>query len=232
MSLCLWIEYELHCKTWMGGFMKPNGRHDPVPPGPRGWHSRGYLPHFDAGSEYTQSLTFRLGDSVPNDVVSAWQEELRERPETERKEELRRLIEAFLDTGYGVCHLRNVEVAKIVEGALLHFDSVRYSLHAWVVMPNHVHALFTPQGDWSLSKILGSWKSYTSKQANLVINSSGKFWQEDYFDRYIRDDDHFYDALTYIEFNPVAAGLCSRPEDWTFSSARVNIQSRGVSPGS
>ena len=41
----------------------------------------------------------------------------------------------------------------------------------------------------------------------------------DYFDRYIRDEKHFASAITYIENNPVKAGLCRRPEDWAFSSA-------------
>jgi REP element-mobilizing transposase RayT len=42
---------------------------------------------------------------------------------------------------------------------------------------------------------------------------------EDYFDRYVRDEKHFANAISYIEKNPVKAGLCLRPEDWPFSSA-------------
>ena len=79
--------------------MNPNGPHNPSHRNPRGWHSRGYLPHCDAGNELTQSVTIRLANSVPSHVVAAWQEELKNRPETERQLELHRLIEAFLDTG-------------------------------------------------------------------------------------------------------------------------------------
>ncbi len=190
---------------------------------PRGWHSRGYLPHFDAGSDYTQSVTIRLADSVPKHVLQGWNEELCNRPESERELELNRLIEAFLDTGWGACHLRDPRIDGLVEGALLHFDGDRYTMHAWVVMPNHVHALFTPAANWSLSSILWSWKSFTSKEANKLLGRTGQFWQEDYFDRYIRNDGHFHDAVTYIEFNPVSAGLCALPEEWQFGSARLRL---------
>ena len=48
------------------------------------------------------------------------------------------------------------------------------------------------------------------KEANKILGRKGQFWQEDYFDRYIRDDSHFHDAVTYIEFNPVAGCVNDR----------------------
>lgn len=191
------------------------------PLGPRGWHGRGYLPHFDGGHEVPQFVTFRLADSVPRVRLNRWQDELRDRPELDCKLELHRLIESFLDTGYGACHLLDVRIARLVEGALLYFDGTRYALHAWVIMPNHVHALFTPVRSHPLSRILWSWKSFTSKQANELLELDGQFWQEDYFDRYIRDANHFADVIVYIERNPVKAGLCRTPEEWEFGSARL-----------
>jgi REP element-mobilizing transposase RayT len=112
-------------------------------------------------------------------------------------------------------------VAELVEGALFHFNEQRYRLYAWVIMPNHVHVLFLPLNGCSMSKIVGSWKSFTSKKANQLFGRRGKFWKEDYYDRFIRDADHFHDIVTYIELNPVKAGLCGRPEDWRFGSARL-----------
>src|SRR5947209_2768001 len=88
---------------------------------PQGWNSRGYLPHFDAGQEFTQFVTFRLADSVPPSAMERWREELLLRPEIEREAELHRLIEAFLDTGWGDCHLSDPRIAELVEAALLHF---------------------------------------------------------------------------------------------------------------
>ncbi len=186
---------------------------------PRGWHSRGYLPHFDGGDEVTQSVTFRLADSIPSPLVDRWREELRGLDDVSREIELTTLIELHLDAGHGRCHLRHPHVAALVEGALLFFDGKRYRIHAWVVMPNHVHVLFTPLAGWSLSVLVGGWKSFTSKQANKLLSRSGSFWQEDYFDRFIRTAAHSENVVAYIENNPVSAGLCAAPEDWAFGSA-------------
>lgn len=189
---------------------------------PPGWHSRGYLPHFDGG-EIVQFITLRLGDSIPANVIDRWKQELLHKPPKSRDSILRRRIEAYTDQGYGACYLRKSQIARIIEDALLHFDRLRYLLCAWVVMPNHIHFLFTPCDGWELSNILHSIKSFTAQKANIILNRSGEFWQEDYFDRFIRDDRHFSSVVTYIENNPVKAGLCKKPEDWPFGNARRRI---------
>jgi REP element-mobilizing transposase RayT len=120
----------------------------------------------------------------------------------------------------GPTWLADPRIGSLVEGALLFFDGVRYRLHAWVVMPNHVHTVITPSATTSVSRIVSSWKSYTATRANALLDRQGTFWQADYFDRFIRDDGHFRAAVSYIENNPVVAGLCSAPEHWRFSSAR------------
>ncbi len=81
-------------------------------------------------------------------------------------------------------------------------------------MPNHVHVLFTQLEDWSLSKILHSWKSFTVKQANKLLGSSGCFWQPEYFDRLIKSERQFEFTLRYILNNPVKAGLCKEFQEW------------------
>jgi REP element-mobilizing transposase RayT len=86
-------------------------------------------------------------------------------------------------------------------------------------MPNHVHALLTPCPGWDLGKIVHSWKSYTANECNKLLGRSGAFWQKEGFDRYVRNEVHYYNAAAYIENNPVKAGLCKRPEDWPWSSA-------------
>jgi putative DNA methylase len=73
--------------------------------------------------------------------------------------------------------------------------------------------------EYELSKILHSLKSYTAHRANQLLATTGRFWQVEYFDRFIRDYHHFSRARAYIENNPVKAGLCARPEDWSYSSA-------------
>ncbi|MEP7336888.1 MAG: hypothetical protein ABI977_04035 [Acidobacteriota bacterium] len=123
--------------------------------GQPGWHSRGYLPHFDAEGQ-TQTMTFRLFDSMPQEVLDQWREELAHLPEKEHDLERRKRIGAYLDQGYGSCYVKDDRLAEIVQNALLFFDGQRYALHAWVVMPNQTHVLFTPEPGWTLSRIVHS----------------------------------------------------------------------------
>lgn len=111
-------------------------------------------------------------------------------------------------------------VARLVEDALLHFHGERYALHAWCVMPDHVHVLVTPLHDWSLERILHSWKSFTANEVNRMLHRKGTFWQPESFDHLVRSNEAFESFVAYIEANPVAAGLCSDPSAWQFSSAR------------
>ena len=186
----------------------------------RGWHSRGYLPHWDPGDR-SQHLVFRLHDSLPQHLLDRWEAELCNFPEPAANVERRNRIEAALDQGMGQCYLRQPEVAQVVAQALLHFNGERYHLHAWVVMPNHVHTLITPTAPTTLASITHSWKSYTAKNANHVLGRQGQFWQKEYFDRAMEDAHDMGRTKTYIEANPVAAGLCQTPADWLWSSART-----------
>jgi hypothetical protein len=111
-----------------------------------GWHSRGYLPHFEAG-EIAQTINLRLADSLPKSVLERWNQELA-RDQIANASIVRERIERYLDQGYGDCALRNKHVAELVQGSLLHFDGERYLLCAWVVMPNHLHVLLTPNSAW------------------------------------------------------------------------------------
>lgn len=183
-----------------------------------GWHSRGYLPHFD-GAQITQFVTFRLGESLPQQLLETWRSELKKEIGIDIEATLRRRIEIYLDHGYGQCYLKNPDVAEVVQRSLLFFDGDRYKLLAWVIMPNHVHALMTPRQEHKLSRILHSLKSFTATEANKILGSRGTFWQRESFDRYIRDAKHFASVVRYIESNPVKARLCERPQDWPYSSA-------------
>ena len=105
-------------------------------------------------------------------------------------------------------------IATFLEEALIRFDGQRYHLHAWCVMPTHVHVLVSPKDGCTLSEILHSWKSFTAKAANRALGRKGSFWAEERSsDRAIRDDVHYRTAHAYIVNNPVKAGLCASPED-------------------
>jgi putative DNA methylase len=183
-----------------------------------GWHSRGYLPHFD-GAALPQFITYHLADSIPAKVIKRWKNEFKLLEYEHERILLQRRIEKYLDCGFGELLLKDVRVAGMVQNSLLNFDGSRYRLFAWVVMPNHLHSLLTRFEGWELKDILHSIKSYTAHEANKLLRRKGQFWIEDYFDRYIRDDEHFRQTVEYIEMNPVKAGLCKKPSDWPFSSA-------------
>jgi putative transposase len=182
-----------------------------------GWHSRGYLPHLDVPG-LLQFITFRLGDSVPAPVLR----EILATTGSDDPERLRR-IEHWLDLGRGTCWLRRPDIGALVQAALLHFDGQRYRQLAWAVMPNHVHCLIETFAGHPLDRVVQSWKSFTAKEANRLLDRRGTFWDRDYFDRYIRDDAHRAAVVRYIERNPVKAGLVARPEDWPFGSARLHM---------
>lgn len=160
-----------------------------------------------------QFITFRLADSLPRAVVEALR----------LKDDAIRLLDAELDNGLGECHLRDPEIAQVVQDALLHFDQDRYRLLAWCLMPNHVHVVIEISGASSLSTIVNSWKSFTARKANQQLRRSGPFWNADYFDRFMRDEGHLQRTIGYVEQNPVKAGLATEPRDWPWSSARWRV---------
>lgn len=188
------------------------------------WHSRGYLPHFDAPSTI-QSITFRLADSLPQSKLKRLEKDLVNCDPKKADRARRQKIEGWLDSGIGCCALRHPEVAKIVQDTLLFHDNDRYHLLAWCIMPNHVHVLIEPK--LALAKIVQSWKSYTGKlalqrNAELELGVPGPaFWMRDYWDRFIRSEEHFDAAILYIQNNPVSAGLVATPEAWLWSSASL-----------
>ena len=208
------------------------GRHSAFPRGrkPAQWHGgragvapssanhRTHLPHVEAG-ELPQHICFRLVGSLPRKMRNQLRATSGQRLVASANAAWRRQIHTALDGGYGACWLRRPDVAVLVQDALLHFHEQRYFLHEWVVMPNHVHALVTPLLETPLSSIVHSWKSHTARRANSVLARKGPFWARDYFDRAIRNDEHFRATADYIRANPVNAGLCDAPEDWRWSSA-------------
>jgi len=214
-----------------------SGKSDSRNPLRTGIHTRGYLPHVKReGAQYF--VTFRLHDSLPLHVILAAKAALRSQGQAsesigtkesvstgeslrrERNRNYFRIIESHLDTGLGNCHLSSPRVAEIVAEAIQHFNGDRYHLGAWVIMPNHVHAVVWPIPNHLVSSIIRSWKGYSARQINSLLDRTGEpFWQPETYDHWIRDDNELDRITRYIIQNPVKAKLCSTPEDWRWSSA-------------
>jgi REP element-mobilizing transposase RayT len=193
-----------------------------------GYHDRGYLPHLkEAGGTYF--VTFRLSGTLPKEVLDRFEEEHRRlREKKERSHQVLTLstrIDEYLDAGHGESFLARPEIADLVRNAFLHFDKVRYDLHAWVIMPNHAHALLTPKGGHTLSAILHSWKSFTGSEANKILQRREQaFWQRESYDHVVRDENEFCHFVEYIRANPVKAGLCREPREWFYLGIKEEFQ--------
>jgi len=179
-----------------------------------GWHENGYLPHRDEPG-LLQFVTFRLADAFPTELRSEWEALLRIENERQRRIEL----EAYLDQGRGSCHLRRADIARMVEGALLFRHELEYELRAWAIMPNHVHVLFRVE-DIPMWRLVDAWKGFTAKAANRLLGRKGQFWQEGYWDTYMRGDEHELRSRRYVENNPCKARLAGLAREWPWSSAR------------
>jgi REP element-mobilizing transposase RayT len=180
----------------------------------RGWHQRGYLPHFDAPG-ITQMVTFTLADAFPIRRSPEWEWVLRGAEDSEQRQR----IERWLDRGFGECWLRFPAVAESVERVILENNTIHFQLKAWVIMPNHLH-LVVDVWDVPLAKLIGLWKGRSSRLANELLTRQGPFWHEDYFDTLVRDQDHLTRAIRYTEQNPSKARISANAKLWLWSSAR------------
>ena len=127
-------------------------------------------------------------------------------------------IEEYLDANHGECILRQAELAAIVAERLAFRDGDHYELFAWVVMPNHVHALFQPETGHDLAGVLGAWKSVSTRLINKVRDRRGFVWQREYYDHLIRAEAEFTHAVEYILDNARRAGLRGWP--WVYVKGR------------
>jgi len=185
-----------------------DGRHLPC------WEAQGAIYH----------ITFHLADSVPADELRAWQaqrEELKSLAQVERRQltaDERELlksvynerVERYLASGYGACLLKDKDVQAVVRDVLTHDNGSRYALHAWCVMPNHLHALLGGlRKDVPLRQLLGEWKRILAHRINRLCGRKGPVWHEDSYTHIIRDADEYRHQLDYVWNNPEAAGLTS-----------------------
>ncbi len=182
-----------------------------------GWRSRGYLPHYDSPYVF-QFVTFRLADSLPTNLISRLKQ-INSLPSSCRSSQNYKTIEGMMDKGYGSCFLKLHKIASIVRDSIFHRNGKHYQLAAYCIMPNHVHLLIKLYENIKLSCTLKELKSYTASKANQILGRSGPFWAREYFDRYIRDKDHFETVRFYILNNPVKAHLVTHHSEWPYSWA-------------
>jgi type I restriction enzyme R subunit/putative DNA methylase len=120
----------------------------------------------------------------------------------------------------GPAWLKDSRVACVVVNTLLYGETVRrlYQLHAWVVMPSHVHAIFQPRT--AMPTVMQWLKGRTSRASNRILGRTGTpFWQNESFDHWIRSAEELRYLIEYVEDNPPRAGLVEAKGQWPYSSA-------------
>jgi REP element-mobilizing transposase RayT len=207
---------------------------------------RGHLPHWQPlGAIFF--ITFRLKNSLPSEIIESLRDE-RERakaalnslPESERtyqniidEQHFFEKWETCLDEAEsGPLWLSQPEIAEIVKEALHYRDGKVFDLHTYCIMSNHVHVVFEllRKSEWhsdlrqpDLTKTMQSLKRHTARQANIILGREGAFWQDESYDRVIRDNDEYIRIVNYVLENPVRAGLVSQWDEWQWTYCRPGI---------
>jgi REP element-mobilizing transposase RayT len=176
------------------------------------------LPHWRQDGA-TYAVTFRQSDSLPQVQLQAlkrwrslWEAQ---HPEPRQEEEWKRLAreitnqtERWMDEGYGSCVFRDKRFSQLMSDSLLHFQDQHHFTSCFVVMPNHVHVVIQPITH-ELEICLQGIKQYVALRVNRALGRNGPLWEEESYDRIVRDEEHLWNIVQYIGGNPKKAGLPS-----------------------
>ena len=125
-----------------------------------------------------------------------------EQTQSEYYQTIGRFIDKWLDAGRGSCLLKDKRARDIIEEAMMYFHGKRYRIHAYVIMPNHVHVLLSTWGGYDMRLIVGSWKKYSARLINKIYNRNGILWERECFDHMVRSPEAYEAKLRYIARNP------------------------------
>ena len=199
------------------------------------------LPHiFIAG--HPVFITTRLAGSIPNQKVLAFKQKYASKRESIQKiKDTNKRNKAILSLArqqfvdfenllnkYASkkSWLSDARIAQIVQESFHWGDQKKYNLIAYTIMPNHIHVVLLPftkpeksvQKPYTVANIMESFKKFTARKANEILNRNGQFWQHESFDRLVRNHKELLRIVKYIKLNPVKAGLVQNADDypWTY----------------
>lgn len=182
------------------------------------------LPHWRQWSR-TYFITTRLADSVPSPVMERWKEQralwlthhglppdscaddLADTERTAFHREFTARFHELLDAGHGESLLARPQIAEILTTQLKAGHGTSYQIDAWVIMPNHIHALVEPLEKHTLGSILQRWKGASARMINQALGRTGTLWQAETFDHIVRSEAQLDHYRRYIAGNPGKAGL-------------------------
>lgn len=99
---------------------------------------------------------------------------------------------------------------ELIESVRFRNERSLWWCSSFVVMPDHVHGLFSFGSDNLIESAIRNWKAWTARFLGID-------WQRDWFDHRLRSDESWSEKARYIQENPVRAGLVEAPRDWPFS---------------
>lgn len=171
------------------------------------------LPHIYI-PERTYFITFRLKGSLPQNIINQLRSnaDFKSALQSVRYKEQKKFFKAYDEylnkASFGPTYLSNPQIAQEVTKTIKYYDNKDYKLISYCIMPNHVHILFTLcENSRTISNIMHSIKRYSARQANIILNRTGSFWQAESYDHIVRDEDEYYRIIKYILNNPIKAEL-------------------------
>lgn len=171
--------------------------------------------HYDFGIYF---ITYRLANTIPTDM-------LRKIHNPERNWDFEKFKRAFIkydsllnNSAAGLYFLSQKNIAEICRYTLHYPDGNEYTLICYCIMPNHIHLVFKLLDyNKGISKIMQSIKRISARKSNLILGKEGKFWQDESYDRLVRNDVELYFIIRYVLLNPVNAHLVSNWEEWEYT---------------
>lgn len=150
-----------------------------------------HLHHIDLSNHY-QFITFRTHDSI-----DSYLDKILSKPISERKKQQE--IDNYLDQSTNGTYLTNY-VLNFLYDFFIKKDNDVFDLIAFCIMPNHVHLLIKPLK--AVPHVMKILKGGSAFEINKILDRKGKFWSAYYFDKLIRDENHFNLVYRYIKNNP------------------------------
>ena len=178
------------------------------------------LPHWQP-PESEFFITYRLAGSLPVSRIQMLKKKYKDQSEEAYFGEFDRELEKNLNEPHW---LKNEQVAKTVLDSLLFNHNKHYDLSCACIMSNHVHAVLrTLKDSPPLNVIMQNHKKFTAVHCNRILKRTGQFWEEESFDRLIRNERHFHNSINYCLMNPVKAGLVMKWSDWKWNFLKPNL---------
>jgi len=182
-----------------------------------------HLPHWrQKGCTYF--VTFHLADALPIAVQRSLNKQRRDLlarasalEDLEFEKHLQQLMQEeqnHLDLLHGSCWLGNPDILTKAREAMTFHEGTKMDTWCYVIMPNHAHALVRPINDAELEDVMGSIKAFLTQKIRAEFGQIKKVWQQESFDRIVRDKDHLRRCIQYIGNNPKKAGLQAEPLRW------------------